>query len=94
MHYQSSPNRLKLFRLQHGLSQKQLAALTGLDRSMISVYERGRAIPPLPVAGTLQLFFGVGLAELFPQLFSRLQKELAERQQRCGYGSERRRVAA
>jgi len=87
---ESSPNRLGLLRRQHGLSQKQLAALTGVDRSMISIYERGGAIPPLAVAAIFQLHFGVSVSELFPQLFRKLQKQLEAKRQKNRGSHERR----
>lgn len=82
MLYESSPNRLGLLRKQHGLSQKQLAALTGLDRTMISLYERGRVLPTLAVAGMLQILFDVNVTDIFPELFSNLQRELEANRQK------------
>lgn len=79
MSFQSSPNRLAVLRKQNGLSQKQLAALVGQHYSMISIYERGRALPRLPIAGMLQLLFGVRIAEIFPALFDKLAQELESR---------------
>jgi DNA-binding XRE family transcriptional regulator len=77
-----SPNRLSLLRRQRGLSQKQLAALVGQARTIISAYERGHVVPNLAVAGMFQLFFGVNIAEIFPQLFIDLRKELETNRQR------------
>lgn len=71
-----SPNGLSLLRKQHGLSQKQLAALVGQDRSMISLYERGHVLPTFAAAGMFQILFEVNAAEIFPGLFEELQKEL------------------
>jgi len=76
MSSQSFPNRLSLLRKQNGLSQKQLAALVGQDRTMISIYERGRILPPLPCAAMFQLLFGVPIAEIFPDLFQSLEQKL------------------
>lgn len=82
MYFQSSPNRLSVLRKQNGLSQKQLAALVGQDRTTISMYERGRAIPPLACAGMFQILFGVNIAEIFPHLFQRLELDLQRKRQR------------
>jgi DNA-binding XRE family transcriptional regulator len=71
-----SPNRLALLRRQHGLSQKQLAALVGQARTVISAYERGHVLPNLAAAGMLQLLFRVNVEEIFPGLFQGLQREL------------------
>jgi len=81
---ESSPNRLYLLRKQHGLSQKQLAALVGHDRTMISMYERGRALPSLSSAGMFQLLFGLNITEIFPGLFRRLEQELESKHQKVG----------
>ena len=82
MSLEHSPNRLCFLRKQHGLSQKQLATMTGLDRTMISMYERGKVLPSLGVAGMFQLLFGENIADIFPGFFQGLEKELAENQYR------------
>ena len=71
-----SPNRLSLLRKQQGLSQKQLAALLGQERTMISMYERGHVLPTFAAAGMFQLLFCINVAEIFPGLFEELQREL------------------
>jgi transcriptional regulator with XRE-family HTH domain len=81
---QSCPNRLSILRKQHGMSQKQIAALVGQDRTMISMYERGRTLPSLSVAGRLQLLFDLNIAEIFPGLFRKLEQELAAKRQSLG----------
>jgi DNA-binding XRE family transcriptional regulator len=83
MSFQSSPNRLALLRKQNGLSQKQLAAFLGQDRTTISMYERGRILPSLASAGMFQILFGVNLAEIFPHLFQKLELELQTKRQRA-----------
>jgi transcriptional regulator with XRE-family HTH domain len=86
MPFESSPNRLCVLRKQHGLSQKQLAALVGQDRTMISMYERGRILPTLASAGMLQLLFGLSVAEIFPELFRQLEQGLEINRQKIGRG--------
>jgi transcriptional regulator with XRE-family HTH domain len=81
MRFESSPNRLSLLRKQNGLSQKQLAALMGHNRTTISTYERGRALPTLASAGMFQLLFGVNVAEIFPSLFEQLEKRISLKRQ-------------
>jgi DNA-binding XRE family transcriptional regulator len=44
------PNAIRAYRLQAGLSQQHLAALTGHTRSVVSGWERGRSLPTLPHA--------------------------------------------
>lgn len=89
MLFEHSPNRLSLLRRQRGLSQKQLAALVGQARTIISAYERGHVVPNLAVAGMFQLFFDVNIAEIFPGLFNDLQKELETNRQRIWALQER-----
>ena len=84
MPFESSPNRLCVLRKQHGLSQKQLAALVGQDRTMISMYERGRILPTLASAGMLQLLFGLSIADIFPELFRQLEQGLEANRQKVG----------
>jgi DNA-binding XRE family transcriptional regulator len=84
-----SPNGLSLLRRQHGLSQKQLAALVGQARTVISAYERGHALPNLAVAGMFQLLFRVDVSEIFPRLFESLQRELEANRMRLAHRLER-----
>ena len=84
MLFESSPNRLCLLRKQHGLSQKQLAALVGQDRTMISMYERGRILPMLTSAGMFQVLFGLSVADIFPELFRQLEQGLEANRQKIG----------
>jgi transcriptional regulator with XRE-family HTH domain len=84
MLFESSPNRLCVLRKQHGLSQKQLAALVGQDRTMISMYERGRSLPTLISAGMFQLLFGLSVADIFPELFRQLEQGLEANRQKVG----------
>jgi transcriptional regulator with XRE-family HTH domain len=84
MPFESSPNRLCVLRKQHGLSQKQLAALVGQDRTMISMYERGRILPTLTSAGMFQVLFGLSVADIFPELFRKLEQGLEANRQKVG----------
>jgi transcriptional regulator with XRE-family HTH domain len=84
MLFESSPNRLCVLRKQHGLSQKQLAALVGQDRTMISMYERGRVLPTLTSAGMFQVLFGLSVAEIFPELFRQLAEGVQANRQKVG----------
>lgn len=84
MLFESSPNRLCVLRKQHGLSQKQLAALVGQDRTMISMYERDRILPTLTSAGMFQVLFGLSVAEIFPELFRQLEQGLEANRQKVG----------
>src|SRR6266566_5536584 len=83
-HYKSGArNRLWIARKRVGYSQKWLRTLLGKKSlSSISEYEHGRKLPPLPVALKLQLIYGTPLAELFPNLQSRLAQEITVAKQR------------
>lgn len=70
------PNRLCYLRKRHQLSQKQLAGLIRKDPTMISLYERGHVVPTFATAAMFQLLFETNVADIFPQLFRKLQKEL------------------
>jgi transcriptional regulator with XRE-family HTH domain len=82
MPLEHSANRLCFLRKQHGLSQKQLAAIVSQDRTMISMYERGKVLPSLAAAGMFQLVFGENIADIFPGLFEGLEKQLAQNHHR------------
>ena len=57
-------SRLRLLRLRHGLSQKELALLLHYGPSAISNYESGRTEPSLSVLVTLADFFHVSTDHL------------------------------
>lgn len=63
-------NYLGLHRKRWALSQRELALLLGqASRSVVSRLELGRGRPSLPFAIRCQAVFGVGIADLFPELF-------------------------
>ena len=90
MLFEQSPNRLCVLRKQHGLSQKQLAALVGQDRTLISMYERGRILPTLAAAASFELLFGRRVSDIFPGLFEGLKTDLEANLQKKGCGLTRR----
>ena len=60
-----------------GFTQKQVAQLLGhRDTSMISHYEHGRSLPPLPVALSLEIILRVPVAFLFPGLHDELKQRI------------------
>lgn len=74
-----------LFRLRRtrGYSQKQLAALLGLRlRSTVSDLERGRRLPAIPVALTLEIVLGAKLSEIYPDLYQALGQDAVVREDR------------
>ena len=62
-------NYLSLHRKRWALSQRELALLLGhQSRSVVSRLELGRGRPSLPFVLRCETVFGVGMAELFPDL--------------------------
>ena len=57
--------RLKLWRLQHGLSQGSAAQLLGIGESTLALLESGRLRPTLLQVDTLRLYFGEHVESLF-----------------------------
>jgi Zn-dependent peptidase ImmA (M78 family)/transcriptional regulator with XRE-family HTH domain len=59
---------LRRARERAGLSQEAAAEATGLNRVVLSYYERGQRQLPLPTAGALARLYGLRLAELLEGL--------------------------
>lgn len=60
-----------------GFTQKQVARLLGQrDTCMVSHYEHGRAVPPLPVALALEIILRVPVAFLFPHLYDDIKQRI------------------
>jgi transcriptional regulator with XRE-family HTH domain len=60
-----------------GFTQKYVAHLLGhSDASMVSHYEHGRALPPLPVALALEITLRVPVAFLFPHLYDDIKQRI------------------
>ena len=53
--------KLKLLRKQNSLTQEQLAAALGVDRTSITKYERSDAVPPLSISKRICEYFAVTL---------------------------------
>jgi putative transcriptional regulator len=58
-------NDVKERRLDHGLSQAELAKAVHVSRQTINSIETGKYIPSLPLALALGRFFGVPVEEMF-----------------------------
>jgi transcriptional regulator with XRE-family HTH domain len=57
--------RIKAFRAERALQQRQLAEKAGLTPSMVSQIESGRLTPSLPTLGKLAGALGVSIGSLF-----------------------------
>ncbi len=58
------PEKIKLFRLQQGYSQAELAQLIGTDRSSVSRYENGETAPDIYKAVKIATLMGTTCEEL------------------------------
>lgn len=71
------PNELVLCRKRRALSQKRVASLLGQrDTSMLSRYENGRSLPPLPTALRLEIIYRAPVAYLYPGLYKELREQI------------------
>lgn len=72
-----------------GFSQKQVARLLGQrDASMVSHYEHGRALPPLPVALGLEIIYRTPVAFLFPAMYDDLKGQIRHSEYLGGEGQQ------
>jgi putative transcriptional regulator len=58
-------NKIKEHRLQHDLTQEDLALAVGVSRQSINAIERSRYIPSLPLALRFARLFETSMDELF-----------------------------
>lgn len=56
--------KIKLFRIQHGYTQEELAQLIGVERSSISLYESGKIAPDVYKAVKIATLMGTTCEEL------------------------------
>ena len=82
------PNQLVFIRKRMNLSQKRVARMIGLrDATVLSRYERGRALPPLKTALKIALLYDVTIPEIFDELSQRARLQLFARES-LGYSSK------
>jgi len=75
-------NSLFIFRRRMGFTQKYVACLLGQSTtSMVSRYERGQSLPPLPVALSLGAILRVPVEFLFPGLYDELRKRIRAKEE-------------
>ena len=76
-------NYLYRLRRMRRLSQKQFATLLGLrSREVIGLYERGRRLPPLRIALSMEIVLGTKLSEIYLDLYRDLGLEAVDREGR------------
>ena len=75
-------NHLVVYRRRRGLSQKEVARLLNdTSADMLSRYECGYVLPPLPAALGLEIIYRVPAAFLFPNLYDELRHEIRAREE-------------
>jgi len=83
-------NNLVLYRRRMGFTQKQVAYLLGQrDTSMVSHYEKGRALPPLTVALGLEIIYRVPVAFLFPVMYDELKRQIRDKEKSLAGAGQR-----
>lgn len=73
------PNKVRAERKRLGLSQEEIATLSGGSRDAISELERYVAKPTLELAFALALVFGKQIDALFPGAFERMAQQVSAR---------------
>lgn len=77
----SYSNPLRVLRRQHGLLQKQAAAIIGhKSRTMLSQYESGHVFPPSRVLIKLGILYDADVATMFPDYYRQLEAEVIRAQ--------------
>lgn len=71
-------NYLRTKRLRAGFSQRELAELFGMDRSVVTKAEGARP-PTLRLTVVIEIVFGRPANELFPSFYSRLRRSVLMR---------------
>ena len=58
-------NEVRRLRIEHGLTQQQLADAMGVSRQTINAIENGRYLPSLPLAIAIARYFGSTVEQIF-----------------------------
>lgn len=78
------PNHLVLYRRRMKFPQKHVSRLLGhKDTTMLSRYEHGRSLPPLPTALKLEIIYRVPVAFLFPALYEALRNPIRSQEEKA-----------
>ncbi|MFQ6021010.1 MAG: helix-turn-helix transcriptional regulator [Candidatus Aenigmatarchaeota archaeon] len=60
-------NRIRIYRVMHDLTQKQLAKRVGVTRQTINAIEKGKINPSLELAMKIARVFDIKIEELFKE---------------------------
>jgi transcriptional regulator with XRE-family HTH domain len=78
-------NKLLFYRQRLGFTQAQVSILLGHKRpAMLSEYENGRTMPPLPVALKLGIVLRVPVEFLFGDLYQDMREQIREKEDTSG----------
>ena len=80
-------NRIREFREQHGLTQKELGGSVGVSRQAIHAVETGKFDPSIWLAHDLAHYFGVTIEELL-EWGQQVQPSVHSINQEVDYGGE------
>jgi len=76
-------NKLVVFRRRAGLTQREVARLLGHRRTtLISSYETGRALPPLPTALRIGIILRVPLEFLYGTMYDEMRLRIRADEER------------
>lgn len=76
-------NRVKLLRVEKGLSRKELADAVGVNFQTVGYLERGDYNPSLELAFKLAEYFGISVDQLFsPRPFKSIAAQLNDKNAR------------
>jgi len=75
-------NRIRQFRMEKGLTQRELAHILGYKSvSSLSHLERGCKLPSLKTAMKLEIALQRFIGDIFPRLYNKLRTPVARRRQ-------------
>ena len=69
------PNAIRRYRVQRGLTQERLGSALGLDRSVVSRWERGVRLPSVPWLFKMARELGTMPEALYLDFFSAAHRE-------------------
>lgn len=73
--YKGVPNKLKEYRENLGLTQKQVAEIIGTDPDWVCHWEKGDALPNLISAMKLSAFYKATIELLYPNFLKKTKNQ-------------------
>lgn len=72
------PNRIREYRIKAGLSQRQLGVALGHGRNVVSAWERGLSLPPVPKLMQMAKVLDTLAEALYRDYYSPLRREVGD----------------